>query len=301
MTFHEATEPQCETSGGAISLTIRPRIRDLGEFSVRRVLPSRERRMVGPFVFFDHMGPAEFPPGEGIAVRPHPHIGLATVTYLFEGEIMHRDSLGFEQAITAGAVNLMTAGRGIVHSERAGRDFDVTSRLHGIQSWMALPTDDEEIAPDFVHYPAASIPAVDVDGVEIRIIMGSAFGQESPVRLHSPTLYLECMLSADSVLTLPDGHDELAVYVVEGSVRIGGQSCDEGVMAIGADGSGLHVAAQSDSRIMVIGGSSLGQRHIWWNFVSSSKDRIERAKTDWADGRFDPVEGDDEFIPLPNR
>lgn len=300
MTYHEADQPICAASEGAIKLTIKPRQKDLGGFSVRRVLPSRDQRTVGPFIFFDHMGPTDFPPGEGISVRPHPHIGLATITYLFDGQIMHRDSLGFVQPIDAGAVNLMTAGRGIVHSERAGDDLDRAAALHGIQSWMALPNEAEEIAPDFTHYPAATIPQLTIDGVLVRVIMGQAFGKRSDVKLYSPTLYLECRFPAGGELLLPDEHEELAFYVVSGGVRVGGQRYAEGTMAVACRGHQLRVCADEDSRVMVIGGSSAGERHIWWNFVSSSKARIEQAKSDWAAQRFAPVPGDDEFIPLPD-
>jgi len=300
MTYHDAKTPNSEAATGQIELTIRPKLKDLGEFTVRRVLPSPERRMVGPFIFFDHMGPAEFPPGEGIAVRPHPHICLATVTYLFTGQIIHRDSLGFEQPINAGAVNLMTAGRGIVHSERAGDDLQTTSHLHGIQSWMALPVEDEETTPEFLHYPADSIPETDVNGAQVRVIMGAAYGQQSPVKLYSETLYLECRLPAGGTLTLPDDHEELAAYVVEGDVRIGNDSYEPGVMAVASRGQALRLDAVTDSRVMVIGGRSLGKRHIWWNFVASSRERIEQAKDDWREKRFDMVPNDDEFIPLPD-
>lgn len=296
MTNHNADVPATD----GIELTLKPELKDLGEFTVRRVLPSPRRRMVGPFIFFDHMGPAEFPPGEGIAVRPHPHIGLATVTYLFDGQIMHRDSLGFVQPINAGAVNLMTAGRGIVHSERAGDDLDTTSRLHGIQSWMALPLEDEETTPDFIHYAADDIPETEVDGVQVRIIMGEAYGQQSPVRLFSATLYLECRMRAGTELALPDQYEEIAAYVVEGQVQISGQSYEPGVMAVAAAGQALRLAAEADAHVMVIGGTALGERHIWWNLVSSSRERIEQAKRDWQEKRFDMVPGDDEFIPLPD-
>ena len=285
----------------SIALLIEPREKDLGEFTVRRVLPAREQRMVGPFIFFDHMGPAEFPPGKGIAVRPHPHIGLATVTYLFEGEIMHRDSRGFVQAIHPGAVNLMTAGSGIVHSERAGADLNTTSRLHGIQSWMALPIGQEEIEPDFLHYPAETLPQASLDGATVRVIMGDAFGRASPVKSYSPILYLDCRLSAGASLALPTSHAELAAYVVAGNIRIDGRDLGSGVMAVARANKAIVVEAVSDSHVMVIGGAPVGQRHIWWNFVSSSSDRIERASADWAAGRFAPVPGDDEFIPLPRR
>ncbi len=285
----------------AVEMVIKPRERDLGEFTVGRVLPDARRRMVGPFVFFDHMGPAVFPPGQGIAVRPHPHIGLATITYLFEGEIMHRDNLGYVQPIQAGAVNLMTAGRGIVHSERAGDDFDQTSHLHGIQSWMALPYEEEEREPDFRHYPASDLPELDVDGCTVRIIMGEHLGERSPVTTYSGTLYLECRVPAGRAITIPRDAGELAAYVVEGRVDIDGASYASGVMAVAGAGQPLTFEASEDARVMVIGGEPLGERHIWWNFVSSSLERIEQAKDDWREGRFGTVPGDDEFIPLPDR
>jgi len=283
----------------AIALRINPQEKDLGEFTVRRVLPSARQRMVGPFVFFDHMGPAVFPPDQGIAVRPHPHIGIATITYLFEGEIMHRDSLGFVQPIRSGAVNLTTAGRGIVHSERAGDDLHTSSRLHGIQSWIALPTVLEEIEPGFLHYPASSLPQIELVDCTVRVIMGAAFGHTSPVKTYSATLYLECLLQAGAELTLPGHHEELALYVVSGEISVEEQNYPGGVMAVAAAGKSVQLKAGADSRVMVIGGDTLGPRTVWWNFVSSSRDRIERAKQDWKEGRFDLVPGDDEFIPLP--
>lgn len=282
------------------ALIIEPVEHDLGSFSVRRVLPSRQRRLVGPFIFFDHMGPAEFAPGDGIQVRPHPHIGLSTVTYLFEGEIMHHDSLGYAQPIQAGAVNLMTAGRGIVHSERAGDDLERRSRLHGIQSWMALPREQEECDPAFVHYPSDCLPELEIDGTRIRVIMGEAYGHESPVTQYAPTLYLELFMSAGCQLTLPDSYDQLAAYVVEGQVGIGADSISAGAMAIAPDDGVMQLQAAAASHVMVIGGADLGERHIWWNFVSSSKQRIEQASDDWRNMRFDLVPGDDEFIPLPD-
>ncbi|MEJ8567151.1 pirin family protein [Elongatibacter sediminis] len=306
MSRYPDRDPECTeaTHPGPVELTIRPRDHDLGGFSVRRVLPAPRRRMVGPFIFFDHMGPAEFPPGEGIQVRPHPHIGLATVTYLFEGEIMHRDSLGFVQPIRAGAVNLMTAGSGIVHSERAGDDVATTSRLHGIQSWMALPDGLEECDPGFIHYAAKDLPEFSVGAATVRLIMGEAWGQRSPVHQHSPTLYLECRIPAGAELDLePAG--ELAVYVVAGAVTTapGGQdsdTLDSGTLGVARAGTGLSLKADADAHVMVIGGSPVGERHIWWNYVSGSRERIEKAKSDWRDGRFDKVPGDDEFIPLPD-
>jgi redox-sensitive bicupin YhaK (pirin superfamily) len=283
----------------AIELVLRPKIKDLGEFTVRRVLPAREKQMVGPFIFFDHMGPAEFPPGEGIAVRPHPHIGLATITYLFEGEIMHRDSLGYVQPIRCGAVNLMTAGSGIVHSERAGEDLGETSRLHGIQSWMALPEEKEELAPAFDHYPADTLPEFAEGDAVMRLIMGEAFGHVSPVKCYSPTVYLECLLPTGGSVTVPNGFADLAAYVVTGTVRIDGKAYSEGTMAICRPGRDVGLTAEADSRIMFIGGLNLGRRHIWWNYVSSSEARIEQAKLDWKNGAFAKVPGETEFIPLP--
>ena len=299
MSYLEANTPVCSQDDGAIELLIDSRSHNLGGFSVRRVLPARERQMVGPFIFFDHMGPAEFPPGKGIQVRPHPHIGLATVTYLFEGEILHRDSLGVVQPIRPGAVNLMTAGRGIVHSERAGEDLNVVSRLHGIQSWMALPADQEERAPDFAHFSAEKLPELDRDGVTVRVIMGAFEGHRSPVTSYSPTLYLEARMRQGAVLTLPPDHDELAVYVVSGEVIADKRSLGNGLMAVARHGHALHIEAGEDSHVMVIGGAGLGNRHIWWNFVSSSRARIEQAKADWKQDRFARVPGETEFIPLP--
>jgi redox-sensitive bicupin YhaK (pirin superfamily) len=301
MSVQPSFDPACAKADGAIELTIEARIRSLGEFDVRRVLPAAERRMVGPFIFFDHMGPAVFPPGQGIAVRPHPHIGLATITYLFEGEIMHRDSLGYAQLIQAGAVNLMTAGRGIVHSERASDDLAITSRLHGIQSWLALPLDSEEMEPSFIHYPAAELPEVDVDGCVVRVIMGEAFGNASPVLIHSPTLYLEVLMPRGSAFALPASERERAAYVVSGRVRIDGDERADGVMLVARTGAPARLTALADSRVMIIGGEPVGPRHIWWNFVSSSKERIERAKRDWVEGLIGKISGDDEFIPLPER
>jgi hypothetical protein len=289
------------TDRSAVELTIHPRLRSLGEFDVRRILPAAQRRMVGPFVFLDHMGPTVFPPGHGIAVRPHPHIGLATITYLFEGEIMHRDSLGYAQLIQAGAVNLMTAGRGIVHSERASDDFRVTSHLHGIQSWLALPLEREEMEPTFIHYPASSLPERSIDGCTVRVIMGSAYGLESPVLTYSPTLYFEAALPAGATLELLDDAKERAVYVVAGRVEIGGDTYTDGTLVVVREGSTVALQAAADARVLVVGGAPLGPRHIWWNFVSSSEARIERAKRDWAEQRMGKVPGDDELIPLPER
>lgn len=288
------------TKSELVELTLQPRVRSLGEFDVRRVLPAAERRMVGPFVFLDHMGPTVFAPGHGIAVRPHPHIGLATITYLFDGEILHRDSLGYKQLIQPGAVNLMTAGHGIVHSERAN-DVSKEQPLHGIQSWLALPIELEEIEPTFLHYPASSLPERVIEGCTVRLIMGSAYGLDSPVLTYSPTLYFEAALPAGAKLSVLDEADERAVYVVSGRIGIGADDYAEGTLAVLKPGVDAPLAAASAARVLVIGGAPLGRRHIWWNFVSSSEERIERAKRDWAEGRIGKVPGDDEFIPLPER
>ncbi len=299
MSFHETAEPACNQADGTVELVIEPEEKDLGGFSVRRVLPAPERRMVGPFIFFDHMGPAEFPPGEGIQVRPHPHVCLSTVTYLFEGEIMHRDSLGYEQPIRAEAVNLMTAGRGIVHSERAGDDLHTTSRLHGIQSWMALPDHEEEREAAFEHYPADTLPDFEQDGVAIRLIMGEAWGQVSPVTQYLPTFYAECRMPAGSALELPDHYEEIGAYIVAGKLEADDGALVAHQMVVACPGKTLRLVAREDSHVMVLGGSNPGERHIWWNFVAGSKQRIEQAKDDWRNNRFGQVPGETEFIPLP--
>ena len=299
MSYQDCNQPECAEAQGEIALEIRPKIKSLGEFDVRRVLPASEKQMVGPFIFFDHMGPAEFPPGQGIQVRPHPHIGIATITYLFEGEIMHRDSLGYEQPIQAGAVNLMTAGKGIVHSERAGSDLDELAALHGIQSWMALPEELQEIDPAFVHTPAAELPEIRKAGASVRVIIGEAWGKTSPVTAYSSTLYLDCQLEAGAELTLPGDYEELALYVPIGRVSVGDREAEEGVMLVACAGAELTIRASEASRVMVIGGASVGKRYIEWNFVSSSAERIAQAKKEWAGGGFDRIDGDEEFIPLP--
>lgn len=291
-----------EKQPDGILQVIDPRPRDLGGFTVRRLLPAAGSRMVGPFIFLDHMGPAAMERGHGMDVRPHPHIALATVTYLFEGEIIHRDTLGSERAIHAGDVNWMLAGRGIAHSERSSPEERARGvRLHGIQSWVALPTAHEEDAPAFVHHPAHTLPKIMRDGAELTVIAGTAYGARSPVGVLSPTLYVEARLEAGARLVVDDGHPQRAVHVAEGSVRIGERRIGPGVMAVLRPGAQVTVEAEEASRLMLVGGSPLdGDRHIWWNFVSSSKERIERAKDDWRNGRFGKVPGDEkEFIPLP--
>jgi len=295
-------ELECATTRpcGAIEQLIVPQVTDLGGFSVRRALPNAQRRMVGPWIFFDHMGPADFPAGQGIDVRPHPHVNLATVTYLFEGEILHRDSLGSLQAIRPGDINLMVAGCGIVHSEREREAVRaVPHRQHGLQLWLALPEADEETEPAFVHYPAGDIPAVTVAGVAVRVLIGTAYGVTSPVKTFADTLYVEAQLQAGQCSVLPDA-EERAVYVVQGGIAAAGTAIPEHAMAVFAAGEGIALKAVSDTRIAIIGGAHLGERHIDWNFVSSRKARIEQARRDWRDGRFPKVPGDTkEFIPLP--
>ncbi len=296
-------EQDCDVAHprGAVELLIEPRDKELGGFSVRRTLPTVERKMVGPWIFFDHMGPADFPAGRGIDVRPHPHVNLATVTYLFEGEILHRDSLGSLQAIRPGDINLMVAGRGIVHSERERPEVTaVPHRLHGLQLWLALPEADEETAPAFHHYPSAEIPAVTVDGVALRVMMGSAFGVTSPVRVFAETLYVEAELAPGQRLTLPEA-EERAIYVAKGGLKVHDSVIPEHAMAVLAARPGLVVEATDETRLALIGGERLGKRYIEWNFVSSRKARIDEAKADWQAGRFPTVPGDEhDFIPLPN-
>ncbi|WP_051418842.1 pirin family protein [Thioalkalivibrio paradoxus] len=286
---------------GAVEMLLQPQERDLGGFSVRRLLPSAKRTMVGPWIFFDHIGPADFPPGEGITVRPHPHINLATVTYLFEGEILHPDSLGSLQPIVPGDINLMVAGRGIVHSERERPEVTGTAhRLHGLQLWLALPEADEETEPAFHHYPGSDIPMCTVDGVPLRVMMGSAFGLTSPVRTFADTLYVEAHLKAGQCLALPEA-PERALYVVSGALRLGGRPLPEHSMAILSPTASVAMEADSDSRVALIGGEPLGKRFIDWNFVSSRKERIDQARADWRAKRYPLVPGDEkEFIPLPD-
>jgi redox-sensitive bicupin YhaK (pirin superfamily) len=286
----------------SIELVIRARTRDLGGFEVRRVLPSPERRLVGPFIFLDQMGPAVLPVGAGLDVRPHPHIGLATVTYLFEGEIVHRDSLGSEQAIRPGDVNWMVAGQGIAHSERSSAaQRQAGPRLHGIQCWVALPLASEECAPSFDHHPARAIPVVQVEGGRLDVIAGSAFGARSPVKVHSPTLYVHAMLERGAELRLDREHEQRAIYVVEGTIVCSGETFAQGDLIVLRSGSEVTMRAETPARAMLLGGATLtGERHLFWNFVSSSPSRIDRAKSDWKSGRFAKVRGDEvEFIPLP--
>ena len=287
----------------SVALVIKPRTRDLGGFEVARVLPYAKHRMVGPFIFFDRMGPSDFPAGEGINVRPHPHIGLATVTYLFDGEIMHRDDLGYAQAIRPGDVNWMTAGRGIVHSERTRDEVrDQPSTVFGIQSWIALPKDQEECDPGFFHHPADTLPVISQPGMDMRLIAGSAYGETSPVETASPMFYLDVHTDAGVTLDITNEYAERAVYIVAGDIQLDGTSYGENEMLVLNPDADIDVTASSGTRFMLLGGDPIdGERHIWWNFVSSSKERIEHAKDDWKSGRFGTIDGDDEFVPLPEK
>jgi len=304
MSIWPTVDPICSRSPATsvIATVIDARPRDLGGFTVGRLLPSSTRRLVGPFIFFDHLAPADFAPGQGIDVRPHPHIGLATVTYLFDGEIVHRDSLGSHQPIRPGDINWMTAGCGIVHSERSGREARrAGSHLHGLQLWVALPLAHEETTPEFHHHPAVTLPALHLGGARIRVLAGNAYGKTAPVKTLSPLFYADVALPVGSGLPLPSEHAERAVYVIDGAVRVGEESAEPGRMLVFEKGAEVALHATADARIVLIGGAPIdGERHIWWNFVSSSEARIEQAKRDWKEGRFPKVPGDEtESIPLP--
>ncbi|HET7791872.1 MAG TPA: pirin family protein [Rhizobacter sp.] len=284
-------------------LRLTPHTKDLGGgFTVRRLLPSAQAQAVGPFLFFDHFGPITAQPSDNHDVRPHPHIGLATVTYLFEGAMMHRDSTGVVQRIEPGAINWMTAGRGIVHSERTPDDLrGVTRRSHGLQLWAALPAEHEEDAPSFSHTPAAAIPAGSVDGVAVRVLIGSAFDLVSPVPTLSPTLYVDMALPAGAALNVPAAAQERALYSIDEGFSLDGEAVPAGVMVVLAEGTTPRVEAGQGARVMMIGGAPLGHRFMWWNFVSSRKERILQAGDDWAAQRFERVPGETEFIPLPEK
>lgn len=285
-----------------IDLLIEPAVKDLGEFTVRRSLPDPARQRVGPFIFFDHMGPAEFAPDSGVNVRAHPHIGLATITWLFEGEILHRDSLGHVQVIRPGAVNWMTAGKGIVHSEKVTPEIKASGqKLHGLQVWVALPSECEEIEPRFEHYPDTEIPWVDMPAARVRVVIGTAYDATSPVQTESETLYLEAILEPGAELDLPQA-EELGVYVVTGDIELDGRRVNEGVMAVLQRGASATIESRAGARVMVLGGATLaGERLLWWNFVSSSRERMEQAKRDWREHRFADVPGETDFIPLPTK
>jgi len=304
MSFFPAKDPTFADaqSSDAIAQIVVPRTVDLGGLQVRRALPSARSRMVGPFIFFDHFGPAIFRAGQGIDVRPHPHIGLATVTYLFDGEIVHRDSLGIALPIRPGAVNWMTAGRGIVHSERTAPDHrDGGEPLHGLQLWVALSMKDEETTPAFAHTPSADIPQLRENGLTLRVIAGAMHGLRSPVATSWETIFAEVRLTAGSVLPLGNDFEERALYVISGEIEIGGGRHPPEQLLVLKPGDYVEIKAVADSHFVVVGGAAMdGPRYIWWNFVSSRQDRIEGAKADWKSGRFALVPGDStEFIPLP--
>lgn len=304
MTWHPAEDPAPgdKKACDAIETIIVPRARDLGGFEVRRALPSARKQMIGPFIFFDQMGPAEFLTDQGIDVRPHPHIGLSTVTYLFSGEIYHRDSLGTELPIAPGAVNWMTAGKGIVHSERTSDETRKKGQsLFGIQTWVAMPKQFEEIDPDFEHQTAESLPVLRDGGATTRIIIGDMYGQKSPVKTYSDMFYASAELQAGGLIPLDADYEERGVYIVSGEIEIAGDRFEGGRLLVFRPGDRITIRANKPSRLMLLGGEPMdGPRHIWWNFVSSSKERIDQAKEDWRQARFDTVPGDEEeFIPLP--
>lgn len=308
MSWNPTHDPTCpDADSSALETLIIPRARDLGGFEVRRALPSPDRQMVGPFIFFDQMGPAEFITEGGIDVRPHPHIGLGTVTYLYQGEFEHRDSLGTHQMIYPGEVNWMVAGRGVTHSERTSPETRATRhKLFGIQTWIALPEAYEDIAPDFEHHKQEALPVLEDTGINARLILGSAYGQTSPVTMHSETFYADVTLAAGTRFPLPDNHEDRGIYVSEGSITVAGDVFEAGRMMVFRPGDRISViAGQRGARLMVLGGATLNEpRYIWWNFVSSSKDRIEAAKeawkaADWENGPFRLPPGDDaEHIPI---
>jgi redox-sensitive bicupin YhaK (pirin superfamily) len=296
-------DPSC-TRGDTpmIDVVIEGRARDIGGFPVRRTLPSALRRAVGPFIFLDHMGPVELAPGHGMDVRPHPHIGLATLTYLLDGEIVHRDSLGSTQPIRPGDVNWMVAGRGVAHSERTSPELRARgSRTLGLQIWLALPRDHEEIAPSFEHHPQHALPLVEQPGATLRIVAGTAYGQTAPTRVLTPTLCVHARLAAGAELAIDDTHAERAVYVIDGELACDGRTFTAATLLVLRPDVPATICARTAANVMLVGGAPLdGPRHLWWNFVSSDRDRIEQAKADWRDGRFAKVIGDEhEFVPLP--
>ncbi|MEQ8367810.1 MAG: pirin family protein [Roseicyclus sp.] len=310
MSWNPALDPDIPTDDAvdSIETVIVPRARDLGDFEVRRALPAPRRQMVGPFIFFDQMGPAEFVTGQGIDVRPHPHIGLATVTYMFKGKFHHRDSLGTDQWIEPGSVNLMTAGHGITHSERVDGDMLKNPySLFGIQTWIALPKDAEDKPAAFVHAARQDLPMLEGEGKELRLILGSAYGERAPARTPSEMFYADALLQPGAKLPLPDDHEDRGAYVIEGSIEVAGQVFEPGQMMVFRPGDRVSMqAGAAGARVMLLGGATMeGPRYIWWNFVASSRDRIEAAKQawregDWEHGRFQlPPTDNAEFIPLP--
>ena len=310
MSWNPALDPVCPDPGDVdrIETIIVPRSRDLGGFEVRRALPSPKRQMVGPFIFFDQMGPADFLTGNGIDVRPHPHIGLATVTYLFRGEFQHRDSLGTNQMIHPGEVNWMIAGHGVTHSERTSAETRAQPhKLFGIQTWVALPEDAEETSAAFEHHGEAALPYFDAEGKKVRLIIGAAYGERAPVKTFTETFYADAALDPGALLPLPDDHEDRGIYVIEGAIEVGGDTFEAGRMMVFRPGDRISVkAGPQGARLILLGGETLnGPRYIWWNFVASSREKIEHAKRAWAEGdwehgRFQLPPGDTaEFIPVP--
>ncbi|MDE2447191.1 MAG: pirin family protein [Alphaproteobacteria bacterium] len=286
----------------AIETVIVPRARDIGDFEVRRALPSAQKQMVGPFIFFDQFGPAILKAGQGMDVRPHPHIGLSTVSWVFDGVIQHKDSLGYDQAIKPGELNWMTAGKGIVHSERSPAPDRLHDRqIYGIQSWVALPKKFEETAPGFEHVGAKALPRIEDGGVSLNLIAGRMYGATSPVKTHSDLFYGEVMLQAGARLPLPVEHEERGIYVVEGSVEVAGDRFEAGRLLVFHPRDPIIISSSTGARFVLLGGEPMdGPRYVWWNFVASSREKIEAAKDDWKRARFDIVPGDEkEFIPLP--
>lgn len=287
----------------AIEHLLKPHARDLGDFTVRRLLPAAATQTVGPFIFFDHMGPVQLPQGKGVDVRPHPHIGLATVTFLFEGAFVHRDSLGTEQLIRPGDVNWMTAGNGIVHSERSpDEEREAGPRLHGIQTWVALPKEHETVDPSFFHHPAATLPKIELPGVRMTIIAGDAFGARSPVVVFSRTLYVAIDMEAGASVEIPAEHAQRGVYPVDGAVTLNGEPLPAEHLAVLTPGETVTLSASEPTRLMLLGGDATdGRRFIFWNFVASSKEAIDAAAKRWEDDQFSPVPGETERLPLPQR
>jgi redox-sensitive bicupin YhaK (pirin superfamily) len=311
MSWNPALDPGCpdEVGSDAIETLIIPRARDLGGFEVRRALPAPKRQMVGPFIFFDQAGPAELLTGQGIDVRPHPHVGLGTVTYLYRGDFHHRDSTGADQIISPGTLNWMVAGRGVTHSERTSEAARKgPNGLFGIQTWLALPDAEEDIAPSFEHHGKDTLPMIEDRGVAVRLILGSAYGKFAPARMFSETFYADVKLEPGHRLPMPDEHEDRGIYIVEGSISIAGQTFESSQMMVFRPGDRITVAAgDRGARLMILGGATLGgPRYIWWNFVASSRERIEAAKSEWraekwGQGRFDlPVDDRAEHIPLPD-
>jgi hypothetical protein len=311
MSWNPILDPEIPTGDGvdAIETVIIPRARDLGGFEVRRALPSSQRQMVGPFIFFDQFGPAEFLTGRGVDVRPHPHIGLGTVTYLLQGKFHHRDSLGTSQWIEPGAVNWMLAGRGITHSERMDGPASLPQTLFGLQTWLALPEEHEDDPADFVHSGKDQLPVLEGEGKTVRLILGDAWGARAPVPMLSEVFYADATLQAGAAIPLPDNHEDRGIFVLQGEVTVGGETHEAGRMLVFRPGDRVSArAGDQGARIMLLGGATMGgPRHLWWNFVASSRDKIDAAKEawragDWAHGRFSlPPGDDDEFIPAPER